>query len=288
MTQSALARQVWRPKRWPQHLWQSLEGPTWLVLLGTYGNWLMLTAYADRLPWFILLPFAGVIMCLHGSLQHELIHGHPTSKRWLNHALGFAPLALWIPFAIYRDSHLEHHRTEHLTHPERDPESFYVSAPAWARMGRLRRNLLVFNNTLLGRLLIGPPLVVGQFWWRELRRLYSGDKRYLATWLGHGIAVSAVLWWALSVCGITFWQYVLFFVWPGIALTLLRSYAEHRPAAIARHRTAIVECCWFWQLLFLNNSYHALHHLRPGLAWYQLPRRYRTEKDALLAANDII
>ncbi len=31
------------------------------------------------------------------SLQHELIHGHPTPWRWCNQLLGTLPLAVWYP-----------------------------------------------------------------------------------------------------------------------------------------------------------------------------------------------
>jgi len=46
------------------------------------------------------------------SLQHEIIHGHPTRKRWLNNLIGQWPLALWLPFENYRHSHLAHHNDE--------------------------------------------------------------------------------------------------------------------------------------------------------------------------------
>ena len=34
----------------------------------------------------------------HMSLQHEIIHNHPTRSRRVNRALGAWPLALWLPF----------------------------------------------------------------------------------------------------------------------------------------------------------------------------------------------
>ena len=76
------------------------------------------------------------------SLQHELIHGHPTRSRRINTALGFPPLSLWLPFACYRTSHLAHHAGDGLTDPRRDPESFYVTGEEWSRMGPVRRMLI--------------------------------------------------------------------------------------------------------------------------------------------------
>ena len=68
----------------------------------------------------------GFIVCVHGSLQHEFLHGHPTSSQTLNTLLIWFPMGLWMPFTIYRDSHIAHHRCERLTDPLQDPESFYL------------------------------------------------------------------------------------------------------------------------------------------------------------------
>ena len=38
-------------------------------------------------------------------------------------------------------------------------------------------------------------------------------------------------------------------------------------------------------LLFLHNNLHALHHARPGLAWYRLPQTYRQVRSTLLEEN---
>jgi fatty acid desaturase len=48
------------------------------------------------------------------SVQHELLHGHPTRWTSLNKVLGYAPFAVWYPYTLYRDSHLLHHRDEDL------------------------------------------------------------------------------------------------------------------------------------------------------------------------------
>ena len=104
-------------------------------------------------------------------------------------------------------------------------------------------------------------------------------------WLRHGATSAVVLWWVGSVCGIALWQYLLLFVWPGTSLTLLRSFAEHRPAKHAAHRSAIVEAGPAFRLLYLNNNYHALHHQRPALPWYELPAAYHRQRERLLREN---
>ena len=44
------------------------------------------------------------------------------------------------------------------------------------------------------------------------------------------LAVALVLIWVMGICHIPLWQYLLLYVYPGLSLTLLRSFAEHRAA----------------------------------------------------------
>ena len=37
--------------------------------------------------------------------------------------------------------------------------------------------------------------------------------------------------------------------------------------------------------LYLSNNLHALHHERPGLPWFVLPKIYRANREAVLARN---
>ncbi|MGI9302465.1 MAG: fatty acid desaturase, partial [Gammaproteobacteria bacterium] len=265
--------------------WARAEVPTFMVALVVYGGWLLLTWYGQLLPWWILAALGGGGVCLHGSLQHEIVHGHPTSNKNINTLLALPPLALWMPYLIYRDTHIAHHKSGHLTCPRRDPESFYVNADRWAQMNALKKATLRLNNTLAGRLTLGPVLAIAGFWGRELRRIAGGDLRYARVWVAHLLGCVVVLAWVAGFCGMPIWQYLLLFVWPGLSLTLLRSYTEHRPAPEQAYRTAVVEACLPLRLLFLNNNYHALHHEQPGVPWYELRTRYQSARDEILHRN---
>ena len=265
--------------------WRRHEGPTWLVALAVYAGWGLATWNFDALPWWLALPLGGWLVCWHGSVQHEAVHGHPTRRRWLNTFLVFAPLGLWQPYPLYRESHLAHHHDESITSPVDDPESDYVTPGDWAAMGRIRRALLRLHNTLSGRLAVGPVVACARFAAAETRLARAGDRGHAAAWLVHVAAVAAVLYWTTAVCGIAPWAYVAFFAYPGLALTLLRSFAEHRPAAEAARRTVVVEAGPLMRLLYLNNNYHAAHHARPGLAWYAIPAYWRAERAAILERN---
>ena len=70
------------------------------MAVAIYGGWLALTWYHHALPWWLVLPLGGWLVGWHGSLQHEIIHGHPTRRQAINTALAMAPVALWLPFPL--------------------------------------------------------------------------------------------------------------------------------------------------------------------------------------------
>jgi fatty acid desaturase len=262
----------------------SKEYVTLVVMVIIYLSWAALTWFHQSIPNSLLFVLGGLTVCWYGSFQHETIHGHPTRKRWLNSLLGYAPLGLVYPYPIYRDSHLEHHDVDHLTHPEKDPESFYFLETKWRELSPPAQAILKLNHTLAGRLTVGPILVAGVFLWGEVRNLWRGEKRYLQTWLIHIVMVAAVLHWVVAVCGMPLLTYLVCFAYPGLSMTLLRSYLEHRPAEVQEHRSAVVEGRFF-SLLFMGVNYHYLHHRDPWIPWYELGRRYHAQKEEILEEN---
>jgi fatty acid desaturase len=266
----------------------ALELPTLALVVAVHAGWLALTYHHRHVPIWLLAPLGALLICLHGSLQHEIIHGHPTRWSRLNTLMASLPLSLWLPFALYRDSHLAHHRTAWLTDPLDDPESFYVETEAWQRAGRLRRALLWAHATLLGRLLLGPPRMIMTFWASCARALGRGDRRNASAWAWHLVAVAAVLGWLVVVCELPLGIYVVCIVYPGLALTLVRSFVEHRPSPDPGGRTLVVESRGPFALLFLNNNLHVLHHEMPRLPWYRLPASYRARADELRARGLVL
>ncbi len=261
-----------------------IEWPTIGVALLVYGGWLAATWLHRDLAWPLRAAVGGWLIAWHGSLQHEVIHGHPTPWRRLNTLIGAAPLSLWLPFERYRRSHLAHHATEEITEPGPDPESRYLAPrPGW--LGALARAAGRLQVTLAGRLLFGPFVEVGRFLWAEWTGILAGDAGGAWVWTRHALAAGVVLMWLKLACGMTVADYLLTFLYPGAALTLLRSFAEHRAAPLLGHRVAIVERAPVLGLLFLNNNLHAVHHADPGAPWHQLPGLYRRRRDEVLRAN---
>lgn len=261
------------------------DWPTLALTLATYGAFALVTWFHADIAWWVLAPIGGILVCVHGSLQHEAVHGFPLRQRWANSLLLGLPLNLWMPFGVYRSTHLEHHRDEQLTLPGVDPESFYVDAARWQRLPRWHRMLLECCNSLLGRLVIGPWVIAVTTIVHGARDIARGDPAAIRDWSQHAIGLVVLGIWVIAICDMSVWYYVACFAYPGTALTLLRSFAEHRAAEEPGARTAIVEAGWFFGLLYLFNSYHVVHHNEPGLPWYRRPTRYRERRDAYLAAN---
>ena len=167
------------------------EWPTWLALAGCYLAWgLALAAYPSvGLP--ALVPMA-LSVGFHSSLQHEILHGHPTRNAALNEALVWLPLGLYIPYRRFRDNHLRHHNDERLTDPHDDPESFYLAEGDYARAGPAMRALLALNATFAGRMVVGPALALNAFWRQEWRRA-AGDRELRNAWAHHAAGLAPVL-----------------------------------------------------------------------------------------------
>lgn len=249
-----------------------LDLPTLSVALTIHASFLLWSVSFNTLPLWLAAPLGSLLLAWYGSLQHETIHGHPTSSRRINTALGAAPLSLWIPYEIYRETHIKHHRHSgrRLTEVGHDPESFYLAPKDVANAGFLRRLILRANCTLAGRLTLGPALAVAKFWVEAVRGIRT-SRRHRLIWLRHALATTVVLVWVVGVCRVPVLFYLLLVVYPSISITNLRSFAEHRANDDSPARTNVVETNRFWSLLFLNNNLHVAHHAHPSVPWHELP-----------------
>jgi len=262
-------------------LCSAAEIPTWALAALIYGGWGWLTWHPAELPAPLWIAAMAWLLAWHGSLQHETIHGHPGGGKRVAWLIGAPPLALWLPYPIYRVTHLQHHNDARLTDPFEDPESYYASRRRWLLLPRFYRRLLLFNYTLAGRLLVGPAIVFVTFFWREARRL--GDRSRRRAWAWHAVGAALVAGW-LASAGVPPFAY-LAAIYGATSLLLLRSFYEHRAAREPGRRTVIVEGIFPFGLLFLFNNLHAAHHARPKLAWYKLPAYYREHRATLLETN---
>ncbi|PZR00239.1 MAG: fatty acid desaturase [Cereibacter sphaeroides] len=261
------------------------EWPTVGLLVATYLLWGFGTTWAATysLPLAILLT--AIAIAQFSSLQHEVLHGHPFASQKLNEALVFPGLTLFVPYGRFRDTHLAHHYDPDLTDPYDDPESNYHDPAVWAAMPDWLRVVLNFNNTLLGRLMVGPVVGTWHFIATDVRAARKGDRRVSVAWALHGLGLVMVLLWFLLVAAMPFWAYLLA-VYLGFSILKIRTFLEHRAHEAARARTVVIEDRGPLALLFLNNNYHVVHHMHPQVPWYKLPQTYREHRDHYLRRNE--
>jgi fatty acid desaturase/ABC-type phosphate/phosphonate transport system substrate-binding protein len=247
-----------------------------------------MTYFHAQLPIWLVVPMGSWLIAWHSSLQHELLHGHPTRWQSANRAIGFVPLSLWLPYDVYRSSHLVHHHDETLTNPLLDPESYYWAPKRWSELGPVARLIVCVQTTLIGRLTLGPAWNAECLIKRELASARANVRSACVTWGTHLVGCALILTWVVGVSAISPWFYLFGFLYPGISLSLVRSFAEHRASQAVPERTAIVENARILGLLFLFNNLHVVHHEHPHLPWYRIPGWYQKHRETLIERNGVV
>ncbi|WP_372885962.1 fatty acid desaturase [Shimia sp.] len=268
-----------RPSRPP------VEWPTLAMLILCYGTFVVGSLWASALFLPLGMVLTTLAIALQSSLTHEVLHGHPFRNQRLSDLTVFPAIGLAIPYYRFRDTHLAHHNDVTLTDPYDDPESNYLDPAVWRRLPRWRRALHRANNTLAGRLILGPALGQAGFMAADWRRIRAGDRAVLRGWLWHGPMLVPALWWMLAVAQMPVWAY-LACAYAGLSILKIRTFLEHQAHARARGRTVIIEDRGPLAWLFLFNSLHVVHHMHPKLPWYRLPALYAENRDRYLARND--
>lgn len=257
-----------------------VEWPTLLVLVATYVIWVLAVFWMSQWSLFAAIVLVVLTVAQQSSLQHEALHGHPFRVQWLNALLVRASLNLAIPYGRFRDTHLAHHRDTCLTDPYDDPETNFLAEGDWNALPVWLKAVYRVNNSLAGRMLLGPAL--GQ--WSFMRAdLGAGGGDIARSWAAHLVS-SAMIIWAVVQSQMPLWAYILA-AYLGLSILKIRTFLEHRAEEQSRERSVIIEDRGLLSFLFLNNNLHAVHHMHPAVAWYHLPTLYRGKKERFLAYN---
>ena len=254
------------------------------LIAGCYLAWGAVTFWAGDIGLWLAVPLAALTVTLHSSLQHEVLHGHPLPSQGLSAALVFPALGLFVPYERFRDQHLAHHNDPILTDPYDDPESNFLDPAVWDRLPRWRQRLLEFHNTLMGRMLFGPALSLRELWGGDLTAIMRGDRAVARAYVLHALGLVPVVLW-LALAGSMAWWAYLIAAYAGFSVLKIRTFLEHRARERCSERSVIIEDRGPLALLFLNNNYHAVHHAKPRMAWYELPRCYAAEREHFLKRN---
>lgn len=261
-----------------------IEWPTISLIAGCYGIW----ALAGIWMWpqwpVAALVVMTIMVAMQSSLMHECLHGHPTRNARLNEALVGLPMGLVYPYRRFKALHLRHHADERLTDPFEDPESYYRANWQVETLPRAIHLLLRVNNTMLGRIVIGPLLADAAFFAADWKLVSEGDRSVRKAWMVHAgglLVVVPLVSWGFSI---PLWLYILVPVWLGQSLIAIRTFAEHQWSERPDGRTIIVERSPL-ALLFLNNNLHLVHHKMPTIPWYRLPQVFRSRREEWLRMN---
>lgn len=259
-----------------------------MILVGLcYAAWFTLALAGAALHPALWIGLTAIVTVLYWSLVHEIVHGHPTSSRLVNYALVAIPVGWVYALGRFRDGHLAHHATGELTDPFDDPESWYLAQRHWRQLPAAARALLTANNTLAGRLTIGPAITLWRMIAGDLALIArSGPQRgdVVRAWAIHLPLVAALALFLARFSAVPAWQFVAA-AYCGVSILLIRTFLEHQAAEDAGRRTVIIEDRGPLAFLFLFNNLHVVHHTRPGLAWYRLPAFYRRHRESFIRRN---
>jgi len=186
---------------------ESIEWPTLGIAVLAYGGFGVGVAMGDTLG---LVPTAVLLtlcIALQSSLQHEILHGHPFRSRLANEVLAFPAIGLFIPYGRFRDTHLAHHYDPSLTDPYDDPESNFADPEVWLGLPRWRQRLALWNNTLLGRMLLGPAFSLICLYAGDWRQVRQGQGPVIKAYALHilGVVLVGSLWGLWSGGGLWLW-----------------------------------------------------------------------------------
>lgn len=261
-----------------------VEWPTLALIILCYAVWGAALFILPGLSVLLSVAIAALTIALHSSLQHEVTHGHPFGTRRIGEWLVFATLNLSIPYIRFRDTHLAHHMDARLTDPYEDPESNYLDPERWVCLPRWMQVVLNINNTLAGRMAIGPIVSQIAFMADEVRLIRKGDKHVAFAWALH-VVLSAGVLMVVAASAMPVWAYLIA-CYIGISILKIRTFLEHQAHERARGRTVIIEDRGLLAFLFLNNNLHVVHHMHPKLPWYRLPQVYFADPARYLSRND--
>ncbi len=262
----------------------TVEWPTVLLAVFCYGTWLVAGLFVWPSYPIVALALLAFTVALQSSLVHEVLHGHPTRNALVNEAFVFLPIGLAWPFRRFKTLHLRHHADERLTDPFDDPESYYQALWRHEELPAAMKTLLKLNNTMLGRLVLGPWLAAIGFVIDDVRQMLAGDRAIRKAWLLHAAGLAVVVPIVRYGFGMPLWLYILVPMWIGQSLISIRTFAEHQWSEHPEGRTVIVERSPL-AFLFLNNNLHFVHHKQPTVAWYRLPDLFRARREQWLAEN---
>ena len=226
----------------------SLVHPGWL-------SWVVI--------WIVVPP--ALLSC--AAITHEAVHRHLYGSDAVTHAVGLAAsLPLGISYAMYRASHLEHHRH---THGPGDPEPLDLLTKPWQLVLGIPALSVAFLHTLwsgnVATLFGRPPGYVKR---SDLPVAVASFVAQLLV-LGALGLVALRAGWVVLLAGFVVPWLLGAAVWLSI-LGLAEHYEMPWGPAPAIETTRSVESNAIVRLAYWNTNYHCEHHMVPSVPCWNL------------------
>ncbi|AZC20417.1 MULTISPECIES: fatty acid desaturase family protein [Pseudomonas] len=239
--------------------------------------WLVLDFHA--LSWWIIIPaallYAVSLSWSINSISHNQIHNAYFTPSWMNRAFDLL-LSVTIGFSqtLYRDIHNRHHRGNSdlpdANGKTVDPLSIYLH-------GKNGQPDNPWAYTFLSFFRDDPKEI-----YQQMQRKRPDDAR----WVKVEVAVTVAFYLALALFD---WHAVLVllpFWYLGQSLSSLNGYYEHLGG------NPDLPIAWgvssyspLYNLIWMNNGYHAEHHYRPKMHWTKVKAFHRQIREEQRAAG---
>jgi len=219
-------------------------------------------ALSHPLAWIAAFLLMGRLYARSASLGHEAVHRTLFSNRQVNDFVGRWVLSYptWVPFELYRRSHLDHHRDE--MGPKEPDMALYRAYPV--TRSSLRRKLIRDATGQTGIKLFRGLLRAARKGRGPALKIIGCQIVIIAIFTAIGRPELYVLLWWLP--HLTVWR----------VINRLRSIAEHgglMQSADRRQTTHDVRQSWLASAVLVpfNIGYHLAHHVDMGVPNWNLP-----------------
>lgn len=215
------------------------------------GQWIY--APSGPLAW-ALFSATCALSWICAVIAHNTVHTPVFEQRWLNKAFQvWVSLSYGFPISDYVPGHnLSHHR--------------YVQA----REDVMRTTRVDFRWNLLNFLFFMPSVTPGILRGNEHFRRTLGPRA--AAWRRQLVLEAVVVWSVKIACFIVDWEKALYYVflphvfanWGIVSVNFLQHDGCDPDHPYNHSRNFVGKVFNWWTL---NNGFHAMHHITPGLHW---------------------
>jgi len=227
-----------------------------------------------HLPWWALIPlgllYSYMIAWNIESVSHNFTHNMYFKSKLLNRLFSLVEcLAIGFSQSFYRTVHIRHHIGNSDRPDAQGKTRDWFSIYRYGQDGQAEN---VWRYALFGFFRGDAKMVFAEMGKNGREAEVRWSKIEHAAFLG---------WFALGF--LLNWKFMLYFLpfyYLGHVLSMMVGYYEHFQG------NPDVPIAWgvshygFWyNLLWMNNGYHAEHHYRPKLHWTQMKALHRKIKD---------